>query len=479
MGTYRGKPGGKLRIRVTKGGRRDGGEAEAAPEDDDPGRLDTYRPEDDIILPPEEAQIYFYDLGLRLRSVPGPLLEGVELERAYRPAAEHDAATPREGFWNEYVPVEYEVTGTVTVGPRDEGYPTRFTGDEGQLAALDRRMLGVGDDLDPFGYSSANGSGRSVPNVAPIPYEFSYGWLTAHLGGKVYVVGHRLEDDPDSKDVKWKPRKPGPRDGDERWNPYNLGSGTAQRAGYLDLKGSTGSFSGFAVRPPEIVALSDFNRPIYHYFDTTRHDLYKVTKLPAFDAPAAALTLDSSGPIHVYLKPVVHWTEVAFHAQDQFGSTHTLFVGPGMGVTYLEDVWFGGRIPTYPYWPSEFYPSPIDFMRVYGQSYMRMPLVRDGFARVLTAYRAWLAAQGTGYIIHGGQEMASAGVTLSWYNYGITPWYTLLGRLVGVVRQGRRMYYVWANSDFLANNEPGKMFEGGQVVPVGYAADITPSGLTT
>ena len=440
--------------------------------------------------------VTLYDLGLRLRSRPGPLVTGYELERAYRPNGETGTVARRDDYWNEYVPVETEALSQM-VAVHDRDTPV-VRADVSDMALMEQRMLGLDGGLDPFGESEANVTGRKVPNSAPLPYRYPSGLARLSLDDDSYDVGHNAATEVDSE-PHWRRRKPAERDATERWNPYNAESGVAYEEGRLSVRGG-GELSRVAFRPVPFVGLSGArDLPVYHYFDTGRPDFYKVTSEPDYESPAVEFRAVKSKPLRVYLAPVIYSYTVIPLVTSSAGHNYGVFVWPDIfGLHLADDDWaflqFGGRIPTYPHWPDG---GPTS--RLYGQYIARTSAVwttpfSSFYPSVLAAFEDALL-RGTGESLASGAVIDTVGINVGWIDqlsfsirsvYGRF-FYPLVGRLAAVIAQGKKRWYVWANSEWVADNVAAGMFEGGLITPhystIGPSsqdtADVTPSGLFT
>lgn len=131
------------------------------------------------------GSVAFYDLGTRLRSVPGDtVFDGLR----FREMVSGDSAAPDDagGRVSEYIEIRAEAAGTyVEPGESSYGLPLMMLSDA-EAALLERALLGRRspdaaevldvpgeplDPVDPFGFTPVNGSGRSVGNCQELTAE--------------------------------------------------------------------------------------------------------------------------------------------------------------------------------------------------------------------------------------------------------------------------------------------------------------------
>lgn len=436
----------------------------AAPPDSD---------EPELIVPRSQLTVLFYDLAMRLRSRVGPLIADTASERAFIAAADQSAPAIGDELFNEYAPVEYEIAGTY-LETLVSGVAYHIP--RAEVLALDRRLLAEVDHaaFNPFGLTPANKSLRALPNVMQLPYRISASSFWVRLGEEHLEVGRKEGDDPEDAEVNWKRRKPSPDDEVEQWNPFNVADGASFEPGYLTAK-KVARLDRVAITPPPLhVGDQPQHWPLYYYFDTGDVAKFKVTSEPTFEAEEVALSFSRSRPLHVYLKPVLFVSDIRFRAYDQFGNSRELtehsFI-PSVGV------WFGGRVAAFPSIPrkdGEQTNAP-PYARSHGANFMRMPIVREGFVRVLAEYRASPFITGGGIIILPGQQMTDVSFTQSLPN-GIQhdglPFFDTTGTLCGVLRQQSKKFYVWFRRDLTV----AQLRELGGTTG---NTDVTPSGLIT
>jgi hypothetical protein len=269
-----------------------------------------------VLFPDEDSDLYvrrgpvamaLYDLGTRLRSVPPDTVFNGLRRREY---LSQETASPdnAHNYFNEYVEVAYEVQGIfhpVTPEQEEAGELSTLEVTSEEWERLDKMLLGSRaplvegephDPFDPFGFSFANGSGRALTNVAPVPYSLMY-FGAIYIGDSDFGVSsdpHIV--DPDHPVAGWDFRQPKEADAEERWNPHNLGDGSylpdnfAQRALEFKNKKAKGAL-GVQIHG-------------YEYFSTGDPDTYKITTEPSFEAEEKKFSIKGRDN-RIYLRPTL------------------------------------------------------------------------------------------------------------------------------------------------------------------------------
>jgi hypothetical protein len=296
-------------------------------------------------VPQGGKNIYFYDLGTRLRTVTDvepTTADSVELRSRIRFRDAIDtpiSATTDEPLLDhtlEYleVAVDGQATDLDAIDPDNLDLNGGNLGTQAELpaaiiTALDKAMLGSrwrdpahpadppADLLDPLGFTKAVGSLRKIPNCAPIPYEtqrWGGGYDDALLAidvelykgedapQRLICAAHqrpKIEELGDPRvalitNTKWKKRTANPdKDALERWNPLNtLDDTTGLNQGYIESKGLGGGYN-----------LRIKSRLQYEEFDTGDAVNYKVTSTPYFSGSEVPFKYSGGNETHIYLKP--------------------------------------------------------------------------------------------------------------------------------------------------------------------------------
>jgi hypothetical protein len=269
-----------------------------------PTQIATAQPKRGIVPVDDESARYlrrgkplvtFYDLGTRLRSVE------TESDSLFLLDANESAPAPHDGYINEYVELRLESPALLS------------TNDDGSLALTRSEKIAAGEwsrflalllgsradpshvTFDPFGTTKANGSGRTLPNVMPIPFpavwnfELALRFKYADASVKTYAI-----DDRDGlRPAEWQPPVETPSG--EHWNAINLSDETAQHEGKLKPKASElKNLASLKLTSPTL---------FYEAFDTADVNV-KVTSEPSPSAAAVAFP-SSFKSLRVYLVPRV------------------------------------------------------------------------------------------------------------------------------------------------------------------------------
>lgn len=333
--------------------------------------------------------IRFFDLGVRLRSVPmysGPL--------GYIPDDSVVAPVRNDAYYNEYIEILLDKAAAAFFV--EATYPNKAYPTSGQIKAYDAVLLGT----NPLSSYPANVTGRSLPFCMPLPYDirgYDPDYLFYQPLNSIALVAppnHHYLWTVGGQDPEWKLRETTPADATELWNPSNLVAGLTLRDGHFDL----------AVKPNTVGIRSsnDFER-YYVHFDVSDTANFKVTAEPDFAADEASVSIGKS--TEIYLKPKVwgfHW----FYQRQA-----------NPPVTVFETDWIGRLTiyPAYAEYDSGSIPPLSGSMRY---SLLRSPIVSGGSHAAGTPPHAY--------------------ATAIWM---VGPEYT--GDLCAIIRIGEQVRYVW------------------------------------
>lgn len=397
-----------------------------------------------------KLSVEVFDLGTRLRSVPEQDFD----EKRVRLSSELSAPETRDDNFNEYVEKQFGAAGTVEVST--PGNYIRLNLSDAEVRSLDRQLLGLpGDELDPFGFTAANRSGRKLPNCMPLPHANNFK-LDLLLGEERYALaapdsrstfaqsdlhlagdGAQVEEE---RQAEWKKREPEDGDAAERWNPFNTGArsssefinsqwqsftslNSAFEPGVLKPKKGAGGRLAVAHGHNEPLSGNNVGFGLFETFDTSDAETFKITREPSFDAEAVDFRLPSAR-VRVYLRP-----RIVKYFWGIFGLNN--FTRP-LG----DQVMFAGRLPVYPF-------LPTGDLRLPSQKTINSYLARTPEAAAAVRRNRALYPGATSNPNPTGlasiYEFPGDGSTFA-RNYVR---YNQVGLLVGVVVAGSRKYYVW------------------------------------
>ncbi len=412
--------------------------------------------DDDLYVRRSKSLVTVYDLGVRLRSVSGASAPSYIL-----PLGTHETPLPGDGKVNEYVELEYQAELKIALRPQYEGFPFNYTfdfeessevADPDRWNQLGRALLGVhGDDddpFDPFDYTSANGSGRRLPNVLQLPYENALK-LTLGIGDASYDLNKEEADE-------WK--QVGKTHSDEAWNPQNVADMTVFNEGMLNLKNKK--------RVTSIAANAVWHYESFASGDTTN---FKVTDSPSY--AAAAVPLSVQPPLRIFLVPQLFTVRREFYnASHDFEVTFT--TPPGIGTAHGFGVvmhgWSATRLPVFPrlkpegewhtfLFPVQFVPNTVT------------PLAMDeqpekGFLRTLNIALDRIAVQKKYAIV---TEVSGQSTPPEFAGVGSTPY--SMGDLTTMIDDAVEAVYAAANASVALTNADN----GSPLDAVGYVEQIS------
>lgn len=381
----------------------------------------------------KKLKLTFYDLGTRLRSVPP---DTVFDELRVREFLAQDLTAPQPDYLNEYVEIRLEVQGTFTPAVSEGGTLALSIA---EWTRLDRALLGSRapaietepepDPLNPLGFTSANGSDRTLANCLAIYFNYIgsavHFWMAPSedemelvsrpdLGTVVYQYAVNppawFDSEALIEEGKYSAREAKPSDASERWNPNNLETGAAQgqlvispeafedkSGGHLMVidDGTTrvaGSGVFYLVAEPPV-----FKTMPYHGFHTGDTTNFKVTSQPEF--ASAEVEYRFKGKEAVYLRPKIR--AVRYDVDHSSGSTP-------------HAAWATREFPVYPA-PSLIPEGPLDAVIAHRSLYSNYETAPEGSSLAV---------------------VSMSGISLR------------AGSLVAII-QGARTFYVWRKTDAL------------------------------
>ena len=428
------------------------------------GPLSGFIPEDDFI-PPQRVALTFYDLSTRLVSSP----PGTNFADVLRRYAIGLSAAAEDGHVNEYLELVtgYELRET-NVDRSESGLADGLMAhleDEARdryTAQMTGQMTG---DLDPFGSTPANGSGRLVPNCQPLPWNAEQHLVAVRAGGRKYIAGvgdpvahPPAEPDADvaTEDTWAKSARSRDADAAESWAAYtSCNDHEGKEAGMLRITAAGGG-----------LRLVCENR--YYSWDT-EDARFKVTSEPQFAADRVPFSL-TAGEYRVYLMPRVQDSGLSALTDWSFND----FIFMGESVARYGPIVLAAHLPAYPHkpFPLRRRTTYNELSNVKTETYLKlnaagMAAVVAGAARyfpkVITD--SFLGRYVPKKYAEFGQVPGGPGPMFLQYAppslYAPTLHYFDLGRLppgiedipsmnfrgllLGVVAQGERRWYVWAD----------------------------------
>lgn len=386
--------------------------------------------DDDVLVHRKPANISFYDLGTRLRSVPsGTTFNGTRVYEWPNTTAETE---PAEGNTSEYVELALEVDGEMvehgSIIEPPWWHEVVITDDD--WATLTDMLLGSrkpleedeepSDVVDPFGFSTANGSSRRLPHCAELWADnLFYQPVSFHVSGRdiAFTLNPDVFTEEAGYELPYTLREAKPEDEDERWNQNNVAGGMA----FNQLVAPKGFFEGSSgpvkidnAFPHYQLTLNIHN---YHGFDTADTVKYKVTNEPSYAAEAVTYSFKGKDN-RFYLRPRVMGL--------------LLFSGTPTGGFILTGDWAGRAMPAYPRINNNEEPNI--------NSLYRCVVSRSQYSQhaELIGPNAFLAAIKLNVGEHFGTPTACLALRQ--------------GSLAGVIGQGSKLFYVWANQDIRDGN---------------------------
>lgn len=387
--------------------------------------------EDELYVFRKGAAISFYDLGMRLRSVPTSTpFNGL---RVYEWPNSSATQEPDDANSSEYVELAFEVDGTLIEhgGIVDPPWYHEVVITDEDWETLTAKLLGSrkplaedeepSDVTDPLGFSVVNGGTRRLPHCAEIwSDQVYYQPILFHISGRdiAFTLNPDVFTEEDGIENPYLLRESKVEDAEERWNPNNITEGAA----FHLLIAPKGLFDGCS---GDIKVDDTFphynvvpNIAHYHGFDTADTVKYKITNEPYYEADAVTYSFQGKDN-RFYLRPRLMGM--------------VLFSGTPAGGHLVTGDWVGRPMPIYP--------------RVHGFDESTNGI--KGMYRCLTVRSLYSNHAG---LVSPNSFVAAIHMNVDeFYNTAQDCLALRQGSLAGIIGQGNQTFYIWANQDIRDN----------------------------